>query len=56
MELVRTEGEINELLNAVEDKIDEGGSRFRGMTYEDGIRDALMWAIGDQEDHPYPES
>ena len=56
MELVRTEGEINELLNHVSDKINEGGPRFSGMTYEDGIREALMWAIGEYDEHPYPES
>ena len=56
MDLVRTEDEINDLLNEVEGKINEGGSRFVGMTYEQGIRETLMWAIGDSDDHPYPES
>ncbi len=56
MDLERMDGEVNELLNQVEMKINEGGSRFPGMSYEQGIRDALMWAIGDNDDYPYPES
>lgn len=29
-----------------------GSSQFRGMTYEEGVRDALAWASGNQEEDP----
>jgi hypothetical protein len=49
----RTEKEIDGVLNAVEKKIDEGGSRWRGMTYEQGVDAALRWVRGDTNEHPY---
>ena len=54
MELARTEGEICELMNRCEDKIMEGGSRFFGMTYEQGVVEALRWVVGEQDEYPYP--
>ena len=54
-EVERTDEEVNDLLNEVKDRINEGGSRFPGQTYEEGIREALMWVFGEYDDHPYPE-
>lgn len=33
----------------------EQGSRFRGMTYEDGVRDALDWVCENIEEDPTNE-
>ena len=51
--VTRTDEEINDLLNAVDERIDEGGSRFSGMSYEQGISEALRWLLGQSDDHPY---
>lgn len=47
--------EIDKVLNAVANQIDEGGSRFPGMTYEEGVREAIYWILGNTEENPYPE-
>ena len=52
----RTKQEIDDVLNQAAEQQDEGGSRFPGMTYEDGLANALRWVIGDDDDNPYPES
>ena len=36
------------------DQTDKGGSRFFGMSYEDGVIAALDWVKGNTDDHPYP--
>ena len=54
MELSRTEGEICELLNKVEEGA-QGDSRFPGENYEEGIFSAIRWIVGEIEDYPYPE-
>lgn len=54
--IVRTDAEVDEVLNGCMEQVDEGGSRWPGMSYEEGVVAALKWALGDTEDHPYPES
>ena len=41
--IVRTEDEINDLLNEVAETKDTQGTKFRGMSYEDGIEAAIRW-------------
>jgi hypothetical protein len=36
----------------MQNKAQREGSRFGGMTYEDGIREALDWVCGNQEEDP----
>ena len=49
------EQQVRDLLNEVCTAIDEGGSRFPGMTYEQGIEAALRWVLdSDDADDPYP--
>lgn len=51
----RTDLEIDDLYKAVSNRIDEGGgSRYPGMTYEEGIEAVLGWLLNN-EDHPYEE-
>jgi len=38
------------------EQIDRGGSRFPGMSYEEGVVNALRWALGDNDEIPYTES
>ena len=53
-ELRRTSGdEIEAKRNAVADKASTTGSKYPGMSYEEGIRDALEWVLGEYEGDPY---
>ena len=52
----KTKREIEDVIVQVSERESQGGSRFPGMTYEEGINAALRWAIGETEDHPYPDA
>jgi len=55
MDSVRTRSQIEDVLARVNDKIAEGGSRYFGQTYEEGVQMALDWILGTTNDDPYPE-
>ncbi len=46
----RTEKEIYELIDQANERI-ENGDLYTGMSYEDGVKDALEWILGG-EDRP----
>ncbi len=48
----RTDGEINDVLDACVDQEIKGVSKWPGMTYEDGVSEAIHWIIGQTEDDP----
>ena len=39
--------EIDNVLNQCSELIDEGGSKYPGKSYEEGVQDALLWLRGD---------
>ncbi len=41
------EKDLNELNDWVNEQLDD--SRYPGMTYERGIRDVVLWLLGEQE-------
>ena len=45
-ENVRTESEINEVLDKVFES-EESGSIYPGMSYEDGVKAAIEWILND---------
>ena len=47
----RTEEEINEVRNWAADAMDTG-SRYPGMSYEEGIEAMAAWMLGDIDDRP----
>jgi len=51
----RSTEEINDVLNRCNEKVAEGGSRFFGMTYEQGVIAGIDWLIGNCEGHPYDD-
>lgn len=52
--IVRTENEINEVLNkAAEGR--ENGSAFPGMSYEEGILCFSEWLFGETDYNPFEE-
>lgn len=47
----RTKEEIYEQIDKASERI-ENGETYSGMTYEEGIKDALEWITGDVGDDP----
>jgi hypothetical protein len=54
MEITRTEEEIDHLENWAAEGQDNG-THYSGMSYEDGIRDALDWLFGRRDNSPADE-
>lgn len=52
METVRSADEIDDVLNRCADQENAGGSAWPGMTYEQGVSNALRWAVGHTDDNP----
>lgn len=52
--IVRTDQEIDQVLNKAADGINEG-SCYPGMSYEQGIQAFADWVFGDTEDAPFEE-
>lgn len=52
MNIVRTDQEIWDLLNQCAEVEEAGSSNYPGMSYEQGIKVAIEWIIGDVKDHP----
>lgn len=50
MIIVRTDAQINDLMNRCAQMEDMGYSEYPGMSYEQGIKAALEWLEG--ADHP----
>jgi hypothetical protein len=50
-ETKRTNNEINEQLNLAADGVDQG-SKFPGMSYEQGVENAINWLIGNDDSPP----
>ena len=51
MHVVRTEDEIARVENWAIEGFDEG-TRYPGMSYEQGIMDTLLWLRGDNDHAP----
>jgi hypothetical protein len=54
-EAQRTEEEVDELANLAFEIKDEIGSRYPGMSYEDGITNTIDWLRG-HSDNPLEEN
>lgn len=55
METERSRDEIEEQVNLAHDSIDQGSTRWPGMSYEDGVDATLRWITGDTDDAPMGE-
>lgn len=52
---MRPQKEIEEMMDKAGLWTDEGATAVRGMTYEEGVANALRWALGDSDDDPIEE-
>jgi len=50
-EIKRTDDEINDVLNKTFEGIDQG-TKWPGMSYEQGVQAALDWLFGSIDDNP----
>ena len=48
----RTDEQIDDVKNRIMEQMDKGGSKFHGMTYEEGLDAAIRWLFGETEDDP----
>lgn len=52
----REEEEFDDVINTAYEIKDEVGSKWPGMSYEDGVIAALEWAKGERDEHPFEEN
>ena len=52
MSIERTEKQIEEQIVKAINSIQENGTKWPGMTYEQGVRNALDWVMGDEDTPP----
>ena len=52
--IARDSDEVERVLNWAQEGV-ASGTRYRGMSYEEGIQDVLMWLFGDWPDAPDAE-
>lgn len=52
--ITRTQKEIDDVLNKAADGMDDG-SKWPGMSYEQGVDAAIRWLTGESEDNPMDE-
>lgn len=53
--LERNDEEIDAVLDKVAEITDQGGSRWPGMSYEEGVRAGINWLIGSDDESPMQE-
>lgn len=51
--VARTPDEIDEVLNECVEAEAQGHSRYPGMSYEEGVRAGIEWALGLSEAAPF---
>lgn len=52
---MRDETELEEQVALAMDQIAEGGSKWPGMSYEQGVQNALTWAMEEHDEKPMEE-
>ena len=52
---MRPISQIEEMLNRAYDLLDKNENPYFGMTYIDGVVEALSWALGHTDDEPIEE-
>ncbi len=50
--VVRSQEEVDALVNRAVDVIDAAGTLYPGMSYEEGVIEAVRWLLGESNDNP----
>jgi predicted secreted Zn-dependent protease len=48
----RSEQEIEDTLDKAAGQVAKGGSKYPGMTYEEGVAQTLYWVTGQADENP----
>jgi hypothetical protein len=51
MAITRTKDEIYDQIDRANEGVNNG-TKYAGMSFEEGVKQALEWVIGDSEDKP----
>jgi len=51
-EIKRSNEEIDDVLNKTSESVDQGTTRWAGMSYEQGVEAAILWVTGQTDDNP----
>lgn len=43
---------IDNVLNLASEQEEKGSTQWSGMTYEQGVKAAILWIVGDSRDNP----
>ncbi len=54
-EIVKSDEEINDLIQRCMDAESAGTTKYFGLTYEQGVKSALDWVTGNDDIHPLDE-
>ena len=54
-EIVKSDEEINDLIQRCMDAEAKGTTKYFGLTYEQGVKVALDWVTGNDDIHPLDE-
>ena len=52
--MFKTRNEIDEVIGNCLDQMEQGSSKYPGMSYEEGVEAALRWVTGDSDDEGFP--
>jgi len=52
-DITRTDRAINQQIDEADAIIETGASKFHGMSYEEGVRQAILWITGVWDDAPF---
>ena len=52
VEVVVTQEQVNDVMDAVIEQTSINKTKFSGMTYEDGVRAAIDWMTGEDDENP----
>lgn len=55
MLIVRTKTEVDDAVRRCETQIAEGGSKYPGMSFEEGCVAMFKWLTGESDNHPYKD-
>lgn len=51
-----TDEQVDDVINMAYEIKDEQGTKWPGMSYEDGVLAALRWVTGEEDENPFEEN
>ena len=54
MAILKSKKEIEHVIGNCIEQMEDGSSRYPGISYEEGIEQALRWVLGEDDDEEWP--